>query len=123
MHVFLETERLVLRRFTEVDVDILIDLDSDPAVMRYLSGGPPTPREEIERAFLPTILDHYRRFEGFGFWAAIETSTGAFVGWFHLRPHRDDPLDHPEVVELGYRLKRSAWGKGYATEGSRALVD
>src|SRR5262245_33261743 len=99
MHVFLETERLILRRFTEDDVDNLVDLDSDPAVMRYLSGGPPTPREETERDFLPSILGYYGRFAGFGFWAAIEASTGAFVGWFHLRPHRDDRLDNPEVVE------------------------
>src|SRR5215207_6169058 len=108
MHVFLETERLILRRFTDADVDHLVALDSDPAVMRYLSGGPPTPREEIERDLLPAILGYYCRFGGFGFWAAIEASTDAFIGWFHLRPHRDDSLDHPEVVELGYRLKQSA---------------
>ena len=123
MHVFLETERLILRRFTDADVDHLVDLDGDPAVMRYLSGGRPTPREEVERTLLPSILGAYRRFGGFGFWAAIEKATGAFVGRFQFRPLRDDPRDDPEVVELGYRLKQSAWGKGYATEGSRALVD
>jgi RimJ/RimL family protein N-acetyltransferase len=123
MHVFLETQRLILRRFTDADVDHLVALDSDPAVMQYLSGGPPTPREAIERDVLPAILGDYGRVGGFGFWAAIETSTGAFIGWFHLRPHPDVLLGRPEVVELGYRLKRSAWGKGYATEGSRALVD
>ena len=49
----------------------------------------------------------------------IEKSTGAFLGWFHYRPYEDAPVDQPE---LGYRLRRSAWGKGYATEGSRALI-
>ena len=58
MHVFLETERLILRRFTEDDVDLLYELDSDPAVMRYLSGGPGTPREEIEREYIPAYLGY-----------------------------------------------------------------
>ncbi len=119
MHVFLETERLVLRRFTEADVDNLVELDGDPEVMRFLTGGKSTPRDEIENDFLPAFLDYYERFEGYGFWAAIEKSTGEFLGWFHFRPHEGDPPDEPE---LGYRLRRSAWGKGYGTEGSRALI-
>ena len=119
MDVYLETERLILRRFTEDDVDILVELDSDPDVMRYLSGGPPTPREDIERDILPWWLDYYNRFEGYGFWAVVEKSTGTFLGWFHLRPQQGQPTDEPE---LGYRLRRSAWGKGYGTEGSRALI-
>lgn len=123
MVVFLETDRLILRRFIEADVDNLVDLDSDPAVMRYISGGPATPREDIEHSFIPAILDHYKRFAGFGFWAAIEKPTGAFIGWFHFRPDQHDLSEHPEVVELGYRLKRSVWGKGYATEGSLALIE
>jgi RimJ/RimL family protein N-acetyltransferase len=119
VQVFLETERLVLRRFTEADVDNLVELDSDPDVMRYINGGRPTPREEIENDFLPAFLDYYRRFTGYGFWAVIEKSTGDFLGWFHFRPKPDGSPDEPE---LGYRLRKSAWGKGYATEGSRALI-
>ena len=119
MHVFLETERLILRRFTEADVDNLVDLDSEPAVARFISGGPSTPREEIERDHIPAYLDYYRRYEGYGFWAVVEKATGAFLGWFHFRPYADAPVDQPE---LGYRLRRSAWGKGYGTEGSRALI-
>ena len=119
MHIFLETERLILRRFTADDVDNLVDLDSDPAVMRFISGGPATPREEIERGHIPAYLDYYQRYEGYGFWAAIEKGTGAFLGWFHFRPDQGAPVDEPE---LGYRLRRSAWGKGYGTEGSRALI-
>ena len=52
MHVFLETERLVLRQFTEDDVDNLVDLNSDPAVMRFLTGGLPTPRDAIQNDYL-----------------------------------------------------------------------
>ena len=119
MHVFLETERMVLRRFTTGDVDNLAGLDADPDVMRFVSGGIPTSREEIENDFLPAFLGYYQRYQAFGFWAAIEKSTGDFLGWFHFRPQEGSAPGH---VELGYRMRKSAWGKGYATEGSRALI-
>jgi len=120
VQVFLETERLLLRRFTSDDADSLVELDADPAVMRFITGGRATPREEIEKEVLPAFLAYYECDAGYGFWAAIEKSTGRFVGWFHFRPAEDAPAGE---VELGYRLRRSAWGKGYATEGSRALID
>jgi RimJ/RimL family protein N-acetyltransferase len=119
MQIFLETERLLLRRFTEHDVDVLVELDGDPDVMRFITGGRPTPRHEIETDVLPAFLSYYERFAGYGFWAAVEKSTGQFLGWFHFRPPE---AAQPGEVELGYRLRRSAWGKGYASEGSRALI-
>ncbi len=118
--MFLETERLILRRLTGADADQLFALDDDPQVMRYINGGLPASLEEIEREDLPHFLKQYETLPGWGFWAAIERSTGAFLGWFHLRPDKGAPDDEPD---LGYRLHRSAWGKGYATEGSRALID
>jgi RimJ/RimL family protein N-acetyltransferase len=120
MHVFLETERLVLRQFTGEDVENLVGLDRDPEVMRFINGGRPTPRAEIENDVLPVFLGYYERDARYGFWAAVERSTGRFISWFHFRPAEGAP---PDEVELGYRLRRSAWGKGYATEGSRALID
>jgi RimJ/RimL family protein N-acetyltransferase len=120
MDVFLETEHLLLRRFTTDDLDLIFELDSDPDVMRYITGGSPTPRDEIETDVLPAWLSYYQRCTGFGFWAAHEKSSGSFIGWFHFRA----PPDHVrDDVELGYRLRKSAWSKGYATEGSRALID
>ena len=119
MHVYVETERLTMRRFTPDDVDLVTELDADPAVMRYINGGRPTPRDEIRDDYLPSWLAYYERGDRYGFWAAIERRTGRFLGWFHLRPLPDDPDDEPE---LGYRLIASAWGRGYATEGSRALI-
>lgn len=119
MEVFLRTERLVLRKFTSDDVDLLVELDSDPEVMHYVTGGIATSREDIVNEFLPAFLSYYDRYDGFGFWAALARATGEFLGWFHLRPAPEDPADE---VELGYRLRRAAWGRGYATEGSRALI-
>lgn len=119
MHVVLETERLILRQFTANDVDNLVELDSDPDVMFYVTGGRTTTRQEIETDILPAFLSHYQRVGGYGFWAAVERSTGDFIGWFHFRPGEGHPEDEPE---LGYRLRKSAWGKGYAAEGSIALI-
>jgi len=118
--VFLETERLRLRRLEHDDVDHLVELDSDPQVMRFINGGRATTRCEIENEVLPAFLGHYERYGGLGFWGVEEKSTGRFVGWFHLRPAEGAPAGE---FELGYRLLRSVWGKGYATEGSRALID
>ena len=117
MESYLETERLVLRRFAEGDVDLLAGLDSDPEVMRYLTGQA-TPREEVERIVLPEILKVYGEHPRLGTFAAEQKVDGAFVGWFGLQPTKE-----PEVVDLGYRLNRTAWGKGYATEGTKALID
>jgi RimJ/RimL family protein N-acetyltransferase len=117
---FLETERLTLRQFTAADVDLLVELDSDPEVMFFITGGRTTSRKQIESDILPAFLSYYERFAGYGFWAAIEKIGSEFIGWFHLRPGAGHPVDEPE---LGYRLKRIAWGNGYAVEGSRALID
>jgi RimJ/RimL family protein N-acetyltransferase len=121
MEIFLETDRLVLRRFTPDDVDNLVELDSDPDVMHFITGGRPTSREEIEEEVLPAFLGYYRRYPGHGFWAAIEKASGDFLGWFHFRPPPEG--GKPDEPELGYRLRKAAWGRGYATEGSRALID
>jgi RimJ/RimL family protein N-acetyltransferase len=120
MRVLLETQRLRLRAFTIGDVDLLTELDSDPAVMHFINGGRPTPRAEIEAEYLPAWLEYYERYAGYGFWAAVEIATREFIGWFHLRPSDASAPDNPE---LGYRLRRASWGLGYATEGSRALID
>ncbi|MFF9151649.1 GNAT family N-acetyltransferase [Streptomyces sp. NPDC014846] len=117
---YLETERLTLRRFTSDDADLLIELDSDAAVMRYLTGGHPTAPDIVREQHLPNIIAGYERWRGdLGLFAAYEKDGGAFIGWFCLRPESQGPLDE---AELGYRLRQAAWGKGYATEASRALL-
>ena len=117
MTTFLTTERITLRPFTAADEDRLHALHSDPAVMRHL--GRPATREQIRDVTLPYYLGLYG--SGFGYWAAIETATGEFLGWFLFRPPQVDP--EPGTVELGYRLHTAAWGRGFATEGARALLE
>ncbi len=95
------------------------NLDNDPEVMRYINGGTATPRDAFENLVFPGFLHYDERFPGFGFWAAVEKSTGEFLGWFSLRPAEN----HSRDAVLGYRLCKAAWGKGFATEGARALID
>jgi RimJ/RimL family protein N-acetyltransferase len=115
METILETQRLAIRRLTEADLDALVALDSDPQVTFFITGGVP----EFDERMLRAWLSQYERWPEYGTFAAVERSSGAFIGWFHLRPDGD----HDDELELGYRLRRDAWGKGYASEGSRALID
>jgi len=118
-HILLETGRLYLRRLWPEDVELLFDLDSDSEVMRFISKGQPTPLARMENEYLPRILGYYQNWPPQGFWIAHQRASDEFIGWFHLRPDKMQP----DEMELGYRLKRSIWGRGLATEGSRALVE
>jgi RimJ/RimL family protein N-acetyltransferase len=117
--IVLQTPRLTLRQFTDDDVENLFELNSDPGVMRYITGGGGTPREELRDTIIPFHLAVYERLDRLGTWAAESSATGEFLGWFHFRPGPDQDITN---IDLGYRLRRAAWNKGYATEGSRALI-
>jgi len=127
MSAFLDTDRITLRQFTDDDAPRLLALDGDPEVMRYCGPyGLPNEaayRERIRNYFQP----YYAKDSRFGFWAAVERASGQFIGWFHLRPARDYRFAREAGYrdgdyDIGYRLVQAAWGKGYATEVSRALV-
>ena len=125
------TERLVWRRFTAADADDLLTLDGDARVMRFLDRRVKS-RADIQAQVLPRLLAFYDRYPGFGCWAAHAHADGGFVGWFSLHPTSpsaaamvrwaDAPPGEIAVASMGYRLRVSAWGRGYATEGARALV-
>jgi [ribosomal protein S5]-alanine N-acetyltransferase len=123
----LETSRLFLRQFNEEDAELLLELDSDPEVMRWIGPYALKDADAYRQHIQQRILPYYSERADFGYLAAILKATGDFLGWFHLRPaldyryaaaagYRDGDFD------LGYRLRRSAWGHGYATEGSRLLI-
>ena len=105
-----DSERLTLRPVVLDDVENLLHLDADPEVMRFITGGRPSTREEVT-AVVRAEVGHR--------WIAHETASGELVGWFGMRR----PDDRPGEGELGYRLHRRAWGRGYATEGARRLID
>ncbi|MEA5361894.1 GNAT family N-acetyltransferase [Amycolatopsis sp., V23-08] len=118
----LHTERLTLVPLADEHRELEYELDSDPEVMRYLTGRAST-RAEVEAA-------HRRRMAvapGFGFWMGFASGSGSasggFVGWWILRPPQgpDQPFVEGEA-ELGYRLLRRHWRQGYASEGSRELL-
>ncbi|MEM7230356.1 MAG: GNAT family N-acetyltransferase [Planctomycetota bacterium] len=117
--MLLTTERMRLRDITIDDVDDLVELDADPEVRRYVHMPDPPSREQVATDLIPRIERLYALSQGLGFWAAERRDDGAFLGWFHLKP---EPLSD-DAIALGYRLGRSYWGSGFATEGSRALID
>ncbi len=119
MKVFLVTPRLILRQFTENDADNLFELDSDRNVIRFVNlgiikGGNPidTDYETIINKTLPKFTSYYQKYEGYGFWAAIEKLSNEFIGWFQFRPALDSQFNvnsrlyNDNDIELGYRLRR-----------------
>lgn len=110
------TDRMELRPLSLDDVDLLVELDSDAAVMKYLTGGTPTSAEQWA-AHLAARADD----EGLvpGRWLARSRPSEEYLGWFALETDGVHPGDERE---LGYRLRSKFWCRGLATEGSRALV-
>lgn len=108
------SRRLTLRRLTTADVDLLVALDGDPEVLRYLSRSAPS-RSEVS-THITALVSDYASHPRWGRWPAFDSADGDFAGWFALS------VDGPGELELGYRLRRSYWGRGLASEMSRALV-
>lgn len=112
--VFLESERLVLRRQRDDDVAFLVDLWSDPGVTRYLGG--PRDRDRLRASLGETAADPDA--ERFDLWPVVEKATGRLVGHCGLL---DKDVEGQDEIELVYVLAASVWGRGFATEIGRDL--
>ena len=116
MHVIIETERLILRRFESGEGRLIYTLNEDPEVTRY-TGDPVRDLAHANEVLDQVILPQYALYNH-GRWA-VHTKPGMeFIGWCGLkyRPERDE-------VDLGYRFIKSAWGKGYASEAAMASIN
>lgn len=115
----MHTERLTLVPLADEHLEWEVELDSDPEVMRYLSGRA-SAREEVEAGHARRMAAA-KKVDGLGFWVGL--ADDEFVGWWTLQPaHGPDQPDDPGVADLGYRVVRRHWGKGLASEGARELV-
>lgn len=113
----IRTERLVMRRWRPADREPFATLNGDPETMVYF----PAPLDRAASdAFADLIEERFER-QGFGLWALEVAGTGQFIGFTGLNPM---PADVPGAggMEIGWRLDRHAWHRGYATEAARAAL-
>lgn len=119
MNPIFESPRLLFREFadSEPDARLIVQLNSDPEVLKYLHEHPTNTLEKALAALRGRIIPQYKNY-GYGRWAVHTRHNGAFIGWCGLkfRPERSE-------TDLGYRFIKSAWGQGYATEAARATLD
>jgi RimJ/RimL family protein N-acetyltransferase len=121
------TDRLLLRDIAEADAELLFELDSDPEVMRYIGVRPADDvgwyRERTRTVYLP-----WQAHPWYGVRLVYERTSGEFLGWVFIRPATASMFAHelgwtrPDEAEVGYRYRRSAWGRGFATEAALPLV-
>jgi len=115
MDIVIETDRLLVRKFTEDDAPLLYDLNLDPEVIRY-THDPLTDVEEARKVLEEVILPQYILYDH-GRWAVHLRSGLEFIGWCGLKY-----LTETNEVDLGYRFKKNFWGNGYAAEAARACI-
>jgi len=113
----LETERLILRQWKNCDYQIFAEMSSDPDVMRYYPSLMSRPESnEMADKIRSLISDR-----GWGFWAIEEKDNKKFIGFVGL--HEPAPeLPFSPCVEIGWRIKKERWGKGFATEAAKEVL-
>jgi RimJ/RimL family protein N-acetyltransferase len=113
----LQTQRLLLRGWQQSDLEPFAQMNADAEVMKYF---PATLSRQESEALVERIENHHQ-VHGFGLWAVEELSTGAFIGFIGLNVPTFQAHFTP-TVEVGWRLSKAFWGKGYATEGARRVI-
>lgn len=113
----LRTERLHLREWRDTDLAPFAALNADPAVVEYLAGALTRAQSD---ALAARIREHFER-HGFGAWAVEVPRVTEFAGFIGLAIPSFEARFTP-CVEIGWRLAREHWGRGYATEGARAAL-
>ncbi len=121
MSTILETDRLLIKKITHDDIEGMYTLDSDPEVHRFLGNHPVLDKDESKRQIESIQLQYEQN--GIARWAMIEKSSGDFIGWTGLKYMTELTNGHIHHYDLGYRLIRKYWGKGYATESAKASRD
>jgi [ribosomal protein S5]-alanine N-acetyltransferase len=116
MHIIFQTPRLILRQFTEADAPLILSLNSDPEILKYLHEPILETIEQAEKVLQDIILPQYKN--NLGRWAMHTKNNMDFIGWCGLK-YRSD-IDE---IDLGYRLMQKAWGKGFATEAAQHTLD
>jgi RimJ/RimL family protein N-acetyltransferase len=116
--IIAQTERLLLRYFHILDREPMFRIFGDAEVMRFGDG---VQTKEWVTDWLQKCLDHYYREWGFGPYAVIEKNTQEVIGYCGLF-FFPDVNGRPEI-EIGYRLARTKWGNGFATEAAKAVCD
>jgi RimJ/RimL family protein N-acetyltransferase len=114
-----ETERMTLRRANWPDVDDVVAMSADAEVMRCFDNSLPMTAARVLDEEMPRLMADSRRDDELGSWIARERSTGNFLGWFMIAPVDESA----RTVELGYRLRRRVWGKGYGVEGMLQMIE
>jgi RimJ/RimL family protein N-acetyltransferase len=115
--VILTTERLVLRPWTQSDLEPMAAMNADSRVMEYFPGIKSRAESEKEMESLQEHIEKY----GWGFWAASLRETGQWIGLIGLK-HVSIAAHFTPAIEVGWRLSQPFWGKGFATEGARASL-
>ena len=120
MKVYVETDRILMRELVRADADAFFEMDADPEVHTYLGKHPITSKKEA-LDMINFIRQQYLDY-GIGRWAIVDKKSNEFVGWGGMKLRTDTTNDHTGYYEVGYRLLRKHWGKGYATESAKASL-
>ena len=113
----LRTERLLLRQWQDSDLEPWVAMNADPQVREHFPGL--LSREQSAASLARFAAELAER--GYGLWALEVRATGEFIGFTGLDPV--EPVMPFTGVEVGWRLARTAWGHGYATEAARACLE